>query len=75
MLNYGIVPLSAALAAQDHGDARKVIDLFRKAGEIADRETEDMVHEDHVRHAQKETRRDRTLAQMPGIITDITGRH
>jgi cell division control protein 6 len=69
VLNGGIIPLSAALAAQDHGDARKAIDLFRKAGEIADRETEDMVHENHVRHAQKEARRDRTLTQMQGLST------
>jgi cell division control protein 6 len=28
-----------------------------------------MVHEDHVRHAQKEARRDRTLTQMQGLST------
>jgi len=32
VLEDGIIPLSAAFAAQDHGDARKAIDLFRKAG-------------------------------------------
>ena len=69
VLEDGIIPLSSAFAAQDHGDARKAIDLFRKAGEIADREGEDTVCEEHVRDAQKEAERDRTLTQMQGLST------
>ena len=69
VLEDGIIPLSSAFAAQDHGDARKAIDLFRKAGEIADRENEDTVDEGHVRDAQKEAERDRTLTQMQGLST------
>lgn len=69
VLEDGIIPLSSAFAAQDHGDARKAIDLFRKAGEIADRRGEDAVREEHVRDAQKEAERDRTLTQMQGLST------
>lgn len=69
VLEDGIIPLSSAFAAQDHGDARKAIDLFRKAGEIADRNGEDTVREEHVRGAQKEAERDRTLTQMQGLST------
>lgn len=69
VLKDGIIPLSSAFAAQDHGDARKAIDLFRKAGEIADRQGEDTVREVHVRDAQKEAERDRTLTQMQGLST------
>jgi len=69
VLEQDIIPLSAALAAQDHGDARKAIDLFRKAGEIADRRDEDRIREEHVRAAQKEAERDRTLTQMQGLST------
>lgn len=69
VLEDDIIPLSAAFAAQDHGDARKAIDLFRKAGEIADRQGEDLVREGHVRDAQKEAERDRTLTQMEGLST------
>ncbi|MWG33801.1 orc1/cdc6 family replication initiation protein [Halomarina oriensis] len=69
VLEKEIIPLSAAFAAQDHGDARKAIDLFRKAGEIADRRNETMVCEDHVRDAQAEAERDRTLTQMQGLST------
>ena len=67
VLEDGIIPLSSAFAAQDHGDARKAIDLFRKAGEIADRQGEETIHEEHVRNAQKEAERDRTLTQMQGL--------
>lgn len=69
ILDNGIIPISAAFAAQDHGDARKAIDLFRKAGEIADREGDETVREKHVRDAQKEAERDRTLTQMQGLST------
>ncbi|MEZ3117779.1 orc1/cdc6 family replication initiation protein [Halobaculum sp. MBLA0147] len=69
VLEDDIIPLSAAYAAQDHGDARKAIDLFRKAGELADRHDDDTVREDHVRDAQKEAERDRTLTQMQGLST------
>ncbi|ADB63545.1 orc1/cdc6 family replication initiation protein (plasmid) [Haloterrigena turkmenica DSM 5511] len=69
VLEDGIIPLSSAFAAQDHGDARKAIDLFRKAGELADRQGEETVREEHVRDAQKEAERDRTLTQMQGLST------
>lgn len=69
VLEDGIISLSSAIAAQDHGDARKAIDLFRKAGEIADRQGDNMVTEAHVRDAQKEAERDRTLTQMQGLST------
>lgn len=69
VLEDGIIPLSSAFAAQDHGDARKAIDLFRKAGEIADRGEDDIICEEHVRDAQKEAERDRTLTQMQGLST------
>lgn len=69
VLEDDIIPLSSAFAAQDHGDARKAIDLFRKAGEIADRRDDDMVQEEHVRDAQEEAERDRTLTQMQGLST------
>jgi cell division control protein 6 len=69
VLEDSIIPLSSAFAAQDHGDARKAIDLFRKAGEFADRQGGDTVREEHVRAAQEEAERDRTLAQMQGLST------
>ena len=51
-VDNGIISYAAALAAADHGDARRAIDLFRTAGELAERNNEQSVTEDHVRKAQ-----------------------
>jgi cell division control protein 6 len=48
-----VVPLCAALAAQEHGDARKAIDLLRVSGEIAEQEGAVTVQETHVRKAKE----------------------
>lgn len=41
--------------------------LFRMAGELADRRGDDAVREHHVREAQEAAARDRTLTQMRGL--------
>ena len=48
----GVVPLCAALAAQEHGDARRALDLLRISGELADRDESKQVTEEHVKQAQ-----------------------
>ena len=58
VLDDGVIPLCAAIAAREHGDARKALDLLRVAGEIAEREGARKVTEEHVRKAQKELERD-----------------
>jgi len=52
VLEDGVIPLCAALAAQEHGDARRALDLLRVSGEIADRDESDKVREKHVKQAQ-----------------------
>jgi cell division control protein 6 len=52
VLDDGVIPLCAALAAQEHGDARRALDLLRVSGEIADRDESDKVTEKHVKQAQ-----------------------
>ena len=52
VLEDGVIPLCAALAAQEHGDARRALDLLRVSGEIADREEDGRVGEKHVKKAQ-----------------------
>ncbi|RLG36530.1 cell division control protein Cdc6, partial [Methanosarcinales archaeon] len=47
----GVIPLCAALAAQEHGDARRALDLLRISAEIAERASSDVVTEEHVRMA------------------------
>ncbi|MDJ1434310.1 orc1/cdc6 family replication initiation protein [Halostagnicola sp. A-GB9-2] len=64
-----VIPLVAAFAAQTHGDARKAIDLIRVAGELAERESDDRVREDHVREAQDKVEKNRVLEVVRGIST------
>ncbi|MBK5190939.1 MAG: cell division control protein Cdc6, partial [Methanosarcinales archaeon] len=50
-LGDAVIPLCAALAASEHGDARRALDLLRVSGEIAERSGSRGVCEEHVRHA------------------------
>ncbi|MHA2119225.1 MAG: Cdc6/Cdc18 family protein, partial [Candidatus Thorarchaeota archaeon] len=54
----GVINLVGALAAQEHGDARRALDLLRTAGELAERRGDEKVTQDHVREAQKVIERD-----------------
>ncbi|MEM2881453.1 MAG: ORC1-type DNA replication protein [Candidatus Methanomethylicaceae archaeon] len=56
-----VIKLCAALAAKEHGDARRALDLLRVAGELAERAGNDKVTEEHVRRAQKEVEKDRVV--------------
>ncbi len=53
VIDDAVIPLCAALAAQEHGDARRALDLLRVSGEIAERTKSDMVTEEHVRLASE----------------------
>ncbi len=60
-LGNDVIPLCAAFAAQEHGDARRALDLLRTAGEIAEREQADRVEGEHVRKAQDKLELDRVV--------------
>lgn len=60
-LEEDVIPLCAALAAKEHGDARRALDLLRVAGEIAERENSEKVTCDHVKKAYNEIERNTTL--------------
>ena len=51
VLNEDVIPKVAALAAKEHGDARKAIDILRYAGEIADEHDADTVRVEYVDEA------------------------
>jgi cell division control protein 6 len=69
VLVEGVIPKCAALAAQEHGDARRALDLIRVAGELAERKQEDaMVSIDAVDQAQDKIEKDRlkeTIRSQP----------
>jgi cell division control protein 6 len=51
-LEPSVIPLCAALAAQEHGDARRALDLLRVAAEIAERNHMPIVNDSDVTKAK-----------------------
>jgi len=68
-LSGEVIPLCAAFAAQEHGDARRALDLLRTAGELAERDKTDRVLEDHVRQAQEKIELDRVVEVVRTLPT------
>jgi len=58
------VNLCAAMAGQEHGDARRAIDLLRVAGELAERERSETVKEDHIRRASQKMEEDKETTAL-----------
>jgi len=59
VLSEGAIGLCSALAASEHGDARRALDLLRVAGELAERENIQYVNDEHIREAEKRIEHDR----------------
>ncbi|MEF8847586.1 MAG: ORC1-type DNA replication protein [Candidatus Thermoplasmatota archaeon] len=64
-----VVPLCSALAAQEHGDARRALDLLRMAAEIAEREGQDKITRNNVRFAQNKIELDRIIEVVKTLPT------
>ncbi|MFB6191649.1 MAG: Cdc6/Cdc18 family protein, partial [Candidatus Nanohaloarchaea archaeon] len=60
-LEDGVISKCSALAAQEHGDARRALDLIRVAGELAERSEQESVTKSHVDRAQDKIERDRIV--------------
>ena len=58
------INLCAAMAGQEHGDARRAIDLLRVAGEIAEREQADSIKEEHIRKASLKMEEDKETTAL-----------
>ena len=68
VLNEDVIPKVAALAAKEHGDARKAIDILRYAGEIADEYGNETVHVEYVDEAhdrEEQARLSELIAKQP----------
>ncbi|MCS7116811.1 MAG: orc1/cdc6 family replication initiation protein [Nitrososphaerales archaeon] len=61
------INLCAALAASEHGDARRALDLLRVAGEVAEREGASCVEEKHVRIAVQKIEQDRVVEVLRSL--------
>ena len=68
-LDDGVIPLCAALAAQEHGDARRALDLLRISGELAERESAECVGERHVKMAQAKIETDSMIECISTLPT------
>ncbi len=67
VLDENSLRLCAALAAGEHGDARRALDLLRVAGELAEREGAAMVSEQFVRQAQQKIEHDRVSEVLKSL--------
>ncbi len=63
----GALGLCAALAAAEHGDARRALDLLRVAGELTEREGAKNLTEDHIRRAEKRIEHDRVVETLKNL--------
>ncbi|MDS0476169.1 ORC1-type DNA replication protein [Natrinema sp. 1APR25-10V2] len=68
-LSSDVIPLCAAFAAQEHGDARRALDLLRTAGELAERSQSETIVEEHVRQAQDKIELDRVVEVVRTLPT------
>jgi len=60
-LSEAALSICAALAAAEHGDARRALDLLRVAGEVAERHGSASIREEHVREAETHIEHNRVV--------------
>jgi cell division control protein 6 len=66
-LTEAALSICAALAAAEHGDARRALDLLRVAGEVAEREASKTITEEHVRNAEKHIEHNRVVDALKNL--------
>ncbi len=66
-LSDSALSISSALAAAEHGDARRALDLLRVAGEVAERQGLKVVSEEHVRQAEKHIEHNRVIDALKNL--------
>jgi len=60
-VDEGVIAKCAALAAREHGDARRALDLLRIAGELSERDGKSKVDLNYIDIANKKIERDKIL--------------
>ena len=66
-LSEAALNVCSALAAAEHGDARRALDLLRVAGEVAERQGAKMITEEHVREAEKHIEYNRVVEALKNL--------
>jgi cell division control protein 6 len=67
VLKEDVIPLCSAIAAKEHGDARKALQLLRKAGELAERAQSKIVTVKYVEKAQEDLEKDYIVEYIKGM--------
>jgi cell division control protein 6 len=66
-LSDAALNICSALAAAEHGDARRALDLLRVAGEVAERQGAQMITEEHVKEAEKHIEHNRVVEALKNL--------
>ena len=61
IVEEGVIAKCAAFAAREHGDARRALDLFRVAGELAERDNSKKILLKHIDDANNKIEKDKIL--------------
>mgnify|MGYP000424447093 CR=1 FL=1 len=67
VLTESALNLCAALAAAEHGDARRALDLLRVAGEVAERVGADKITDEHIREAEERIEHNRVVEALKNL--------
>ncbi|MCL1978484.1 MAG: orc1/cdc6 family replication initiation protein [Candidatus Bathyarchaeota archaeon] len=66
-LTDSALSICSALAAAEHGDARRALDLLRVAGEVAERQEAKNITEEHVYQAEKHIEHNRVVEALKNL--------
>ena len=66
-LSEAALNVCSALAAAEHGDARRALDLLRVAGEVAERQGAGIITEEHVKEAEKNIEHNRVVEALKNL--------
>lgn len=71
VLESDVIPKAAALAAQEHGDARKAVDILYEAGRLAEKAGDETVTVEHVDDAQTKAEVNRFRELISGTTPHV----